>query len=231
MADETDGDGERKVVLYVKANDKLGRGLGDCPFSHRIMMCLNLKQITCKYIPVNLKIIPPEFKQFCNNAGVPIKVPVLVHGKYVVYNSEDIAYYIDKEWPDPPLTCGNEMANKTGANLFQKFCGYLRNKNPGFEEKTRDALLDELKKLNNFLESVNSPGAFMNGDTMQHPDCDILPKLQHVKVALKKYKDFDIPDYLPSLHAYMQAASQHPSFNATCPSDEAIVEGWRKHFT
>jgi len=223
-------EGERKVVLYVKANDKLGKGLGDCPFSHRIMMILNLKQITCKYIPVHLKIIPQEFKEFCNNAGIPIKVPVLVHGEYVVYNSNDIAYYIDKEWPDPPLVCENEMASKIGDNVFTKFCGYLRNKNPAFEEKEQEKLVDELKKLNNFLGSVNSPGTFLNGDTMQHPDCDLLPKLQHVKVALRKYKKFEIPAYLAHLIAYMDAAAQQPSFASTCPSDEAIVEGWRKHF-
>lgn len=83
-------------------------------------MILSLKKIVCKYIPINLTIIPPEFKTFCNNAGVPIKVPVLVHGEYVVYNSNDIAYYIDKEWPEPRLVCDNELASKTGGNLFPR---------------------------------------------------------------------------------------------------------------
>jgi len=98
------------------------------------------------------------------------------------------------------------------------------------EEKEQEKLIDELKKLNNFLGSVNSPGIFLNGDEMQHPDCDILPKLQHVKVALKKYKNFDIPEYLPNLKAYMKSAQEHPSFSSACPCDEAIIEGWRKHF-
>lgn len=221
---------ERKVVLYVKANAKDGKGLGDCPFSHRIMMILNLKKIVCKYIPINLTIIPPEFKTFCNNAGVPIKVPVLVHGEYVVYNSNDIAYYIDKEWPDPDLSCKSEPANKTGGNLFPRFCGYLRNRDPKVEEKVQTTLLDELKKINNFLESVDSPGKYLNGDTLTHPDCDILPKLQHVKVALQKYKKFDIPDYLTGLKKYMDDAAADPAFKTTCPTDEAIIEGWKKHF-
>lgn len=220
----------RKVVLYVKANDKFGRGLGDCPFSHRIMMILHMKQITCEYIPINMKVIPPEFKHFCNSAGIPIKVPVLVHGEYVVYNSNDIAYYIDKEWQEPPLKCENEVANKTGANLFPRFCGYLRNKNPSLEDKLQEQLVDELRRINNYLGSPESPGKYFNGDTFQHPDFDILPKLQHVKVALNKYKSFQIPDYLPDLKSYMEAAAQDPSFSSCCPSDEAIIEGWRKHF-
>lgn len=77
---------------------------------------------------------------------------------------------------------------------------------------------------------MNSPGKYLNGDTLQHPDCDILPKLQHVKVALKKYKKFDIPDFLTGIKKYMDDAAGDPAFIASCPSDEAIVEGWRKHF-
>ena len=94
--------------------------MGDCPISHHIMMILHLKHIKCTFVPINLKI-PGEFKSFCNNAGVPMKVPVLVHGEYVVYNANDISYYIDKEWPEPTLTCANVPANKIGSNLFTKY--------------------------------------------------------------------------------------------------------------
>ena len=116
--------------------------------------------------------------------------------------------------------------------LCFRFSGYLKNKNPDpkIEEKLQNGLLDELKKLNNFLSSVNSPGKFLDGDQLKHPDCDILPKLLHVKVALKKYKNFEIPDYLPDLLAYMEAASQEHAFSSTRPEDDAIIEGWRKHF-
>lgn len=221
---------QQKIELYVKANAKDGKGLGDCPLCQRVMMVLRIKEIPGEYIPINMKLIPPAFKDFCNTNGAPIKVPVFRHGEYIVYNPNDIVYYIDKEWPEPILKSENQMANKVGANLFQRCSGYLKNKDPNLMEKLKNSVIDELKKINNFLGSVNSPGKYLDGDDLKHPDCDMLPKLQHVKVALKKYRDFDIPDYLPDLKAYMESAMDDPAFTSSCPSDEAIIEGWRKHF-
>lgn len=67
-----------------------------------------------------MTLIPPAFKDFCNDNGAPIKVPVFRHGEYIVYNPNDIVYYIDKEWPEPVLKSENQMANNVGANLFQR---------------------------------------------------------------------------------------------------------------
>jgi glutathione S-transferase len=220
---------EAKVEVYVKANAKDGKGLGDCPLCQRVMMVLRTKGIAGEYIPVNMTLIPEAFRSFCVSNGVPVKVPILRHGEYVVYNPNDIVYYIDKEWPEPIMKSENAMANKVGANLYSKFCGYMRNKDKSFDEKLRNGVLDELKKLNNFLGSVNSPGKYLDGDELKHPDCDTLPKLNQVKVALKKFKDFDIPDYLPDLLAYMEAAKEDPAFTSSCPPDDAIIEAWRKH--
>lgn len=222
---------ESKVEVYVKANTKDGKGLGECPLCQRVIMFLRLKGIPGEYIPVNMVLIPEAFKTFCNNNGVPTKVPVLRHGEYVVYHPNDIIYYIDKEWPEPVLKSENQMANKVGANLFSRFCGYMKNKDPKLEEKLQNSVLDELKKLNNFLGSVNSPGKYLDGDELKHPDCDILPKLNQVKVALKKFKNFEIPEYLPDVNAYLDAAKEDPAFTSSCPSDEAIIEGWRKHLS
>ena len=221
---------ERSVQLYVKAHARTGNGLGDCPFSHRIMMLLKLKHVSGSYVPVHLGIVPQSFKDFCTSNGIPQKVPILKHGEYVVYNSNDIAYYINKEWPEPNITSANELAIKAGTNLFNKFSGYLKNKNPSFEDKVQAALLDELKKLNNFLGSENSPGKYLDGDDMKDIDCELLPKLLHTKVALKKYKKFDIPDELTALKEYMDEAEKDPAFSTTRPTDQAIEEGWRKHF-
>lgn len=108
--------------------------------------------------------------------------------------------------------------------------GYLRNKDKNLDEKLQNSVLDELKKINNFLGSTNSPGKYLDGDELKHPDCDLLPKLLHAKVALKKYKNFEFPEFLPDLAAYIESAKEDPAFTSSCPTDEAIIEGWRKHF-
>ena len=219
------------VTIYVKANAKDGKGIGDCPFSHRILMIMKLKAIAGEYVPVHMTPVSPIFKDFCLNAGIPVKVPVFKHDEYVVYNVNDITYYIDKEWPEPNLKSTNALANTVADHLFTRFAGCIRNKDPNLDEKLQASLLEELKKINNFLGSSNSPGKYLDGDTLKHPDCDILPKLQIVKVALKKYKNFDIPEDLVDLHKYMKDAAEEPAFKSTCPTDEAIIEGWKKHFS
>ena len=107
--------------------------------------------------------------------------------------------------------------------------GYMKNRNKDLEEKYQNAMLDEFKKLNNFLDSVNSPGKYLDGDELKHPDCDILPKVYQARIALRKYKNFEIPDYLPGLKAYLDAAEEDPAFKSSCPPDDAIIEAWRKH--
>ena len=107
----------------------------------------------------------------------------------------------------------------------------MKNKNKDLEEKLQNGVLDEFKKINNFLGSVNSPGKFLDGDELKHPDCDILPKLYQARIALKKYKNFEIPDYLPDVKAYLDSAQQDPAFSSSCPPDDAVIDAWRKHLS
>jgi len=65
-------------------------------------------------------------------------------------------------------------------NLFSKFCFYLK------ANKPPTALLKELIRINDFLESCGS--VFLGGERITHADCLLLPKLQHVLVAGKAFR-------------------------------------------
>ena len=54
----------------------------------------------------------------------------------------------------------------------------------------------------------------------------MLPKLQHIRVAAKAFKDFEIPDDMVGLWNYLGAAYQNETFRKTCPSDQEIVYQW-----
>jgi hypothetical protein len=45
------------------------------------------------------------------------------------------------------------------------------------------ALLGELKRINDFLEQKGT--RFMSGTEMTLVDCDLMPKLQHIRIAGK----------------------------------------------
>ncbi|XP_078001431.1 chloride intracellular channel protein 5-like [Glandiceps talaboti] len=210
------------IELFVKAGTD-GKSLGDCPFSHRIQMILYLKGLKYKLIPVNMKIKPRDFLDI-SPAG---KVPVLTHDDGRMDDSTAIAEYLETTFPEPKLRADNPAADNAGDRLFHKFAAVLKNRDPSADPQLKNALLAELRKLNNFL--TNSPGTFLDGDTLKLPDCNLLPKLYHLKVAAQHFKDFEIPDDMEVLKKYMDTAFQNEVFIATKYPESEINNGWADH--
>lgn len=59
------------------------------------------------------------------------------------------------------------------------------------DEAKNNALLSHLKKINDHLANRNT--RFLTGDTMCCFDCELMPRLQHIRVAGKYFVDFEIP--------------------------------------
>lgn len=59
------------------------------------------------------------------------------------------------------------------------------------DEAKNNALLAHLKKINDHLANRNT--RFLTGDTMCCFDCELMPRLQHIRVAGKYFVDFEIP--------------------------------------
>ena len=57
---------------------------------------------------------------------------------------------------------------------------------------------------------------------LSHLDCELLPKLQHIRVAAAKLKNFDISPKLVNVWAYLWAAYNSDIFVRTVPSDQEI---------
>jgi chloride intracellular channel protein 2 len=72
-------------------------------------------------------------------------------------------------------------------NVYSKFKLMLLKK----DETSKSNLLSILRKINDHLEERNS--RFLTGDTMCCFDCELMPKLQHIRVAGGFFADFHIP--------------------------------------
>lgn len=59
------------------------------------------------------------------------------------------------------------------------------------DEAKNNALLAHLRKINDHLAMRNT--RFLTGDTMCCFDCELMPRLQHIRVAGKYFVDFEIP--------------------------------------
>jgi len=104
-------------------------------------------------------------------------------------------------------------------NLYKYFNHFIS----GQSDK---ALVTELRKLNEYLEGQDTK--FLVDNVLSFADCHLLPRLQHIRVASKAYRDFDIPKEFTYLWRYLHAAYQQDAFKSTMPSDQDIVFFYEK---
>lgn len=158
-----------------------------------------------------------------------MKPPVLIHGDVEpIEDADTIVGYLEETFREPDLKSLNAQANIAGCDLYSKFALFMRNSIPDNDAKLRAALVKELKKLNEFLDK-ESPGAYLDGDKLKLPDCNLLPKLMHIKEA-GELKDFTIPEEFEAISTYLREAQRQRAFKETFiePVKHDIKQGWRK---
>ncbi len=204
------------LELFVKAG-KDGESYGGCPLCQRMFMILLMKanagELTFTVTTVNMAKPPADFKKLSS------RLPVVVHGSEILTDPDEMIQYIDEHFPYPPMAYDNVKASQASLDVFSKFSFYIKDvsHSPG-------PLMAELQKLNAYLEQ--SPHKFLCRDVPDHLDCLLLPKLQHIRVVIKVFKDLEIPSELRGLWRYLANAYESDVFKQTCPSDQEIVYHW-----
>ena len=137
------------------------------------------------------------------------------------------------------------MATKI-ENVFSKFKLMLLKK----DEASKANLLSILRKINDHLEEKQS--RFLTGETMCCFDCELMPKLQHIRVAGEFFTDFHIPGKtqkitvcsvtplarfgstafhfsgdLRALWRYFNEMYQLDAFTQSCPADQDIINHYK----
>ena len=64
---------------------------------------------------------------------------------------------------------------------------------------------------------------FLTGNTLCCFDTELMPKLQHIRVAGKFFMDFEIPLELKSLWKYIKEMYQLDAFSQSCPADQVRI--------
>ena len=206
------------IILFVKAGAD-GHRYGACPFCQRIFMILMIKaqlieNVRFKVITVNISKPPFDFRHHSLR-----RVAALIHEDFASDNIDDVILYLDDVYPTPQLNYDDAEADLVFNDFFQKFCFYIK-------EVSKDSthLLNELIKLNSYFSSRKSK--FICGDTITNIDCEVLPKLHHIRIASRYFKDFVIPSNLEFLWKYLEQAYQWEPFRQTCPSDQEVILHW-----
>jgi len=229
-SNETDAGARPLVELFVKAAvDKLKSG--GCPLCHRYFLaCYLLRQygytdlVVTTFLPENP---PKEVLAFSNGRHFPL---LKVHRGHDAHGQsmagiecdsvDEIEHVLDKfdcdEMKSRRLSSAEDKAERAFEDLYQKFNLLLRSST----DETH-GLLEALDKLNSYLESNGTK--YMLGDELSRADCYLLPSLQHVRVAGKAYRNFDIPLNFTHIWQYLANAYHTDAFLESCPADREII--------
>ncbi|KAJ8398014.1 hypothetical protein AAFF_G00433610 [Aldrovandia affinis] len=227
---------EPNIELFIKAGVD-GENVGNCPFCQRLFMVLWLKGAKFTVTTVDIKKKPAELKDLAPGTNPP----------FLLYNGElktdfiKIEEFLEQTLAPPRyprLSPLNKESFNVGADIFAKFSAFIKN-SPinNFHEK---ALLREFKRLDNYLmsplpeeidhnsteDTLVSTRKFLDGNRLTLADCNLLPKLHVIKIAAKKYCDFDIPDHFTGVSRYLHNAYEREEFSHTCPANGEIERAY-----
>ena len=178
-----------------------------------LLMKANAGELTFTVQTVSMAKAPTDFKKIAS------RLPVVMHGSEIISDPDEMIQYVDEHFPYPPMAYDNVKAAEASMNVFSKFSFYIKD-----VSHSPAPLLAELRRLNSYIEQ--SPHKFLCRDVPDHLDCMMLPKLQHIRVVAKAYKDFDIPKEFRGVWQYLANAYHYDVFRKTCPSDQEIVYHW-----
>lgn len=212
-----------EIELIIKASTVDGRRKGACIFCQEYFMDLYLlaemKTITLKCTTVDMSRPPADFRSNFEAA----QPPILIDGGVAVLENEKIERHIMKNIPGGHnLFVPDPEVSKKIENLYSKFKMMLMNR----DESTKKNVTTVLSRIDQMLQ--NKGTRFLTGDTLCCFDCELMPKLQHIRVAGTFFCDYEIPDELVHLWKYMKEMYQLDAFNQSNPADQDIINVYKQ---
>jgi hypothetical protein len=227
MSDENQENGTAngdvpEIELIIKASTIDGRRKGACLFCQEYFMDLyllaELKTISLKVTTVDMQKPPPDFRTNFEATHPPI----LIDNGLAILENDKIERHIMKNIPGGyNLFVQDKEVASLIENIYTKLKLMLVKK----DETKNNGLLIHLKKINDHLTHRDT--RFLTGDTMCCFDCELMPRLQHIRVAGKYFVDFEIPNHLTSLWRYMYNMYQLDAFTQSCPADQDIINHYK----
>lgn len=213
------------ATLYVKAAEN-GEDVGDCPFSMKANLALRFKKVDNEVQVIDLRNKPGWFTDLNSEGTAPTYVAA---DSKVITSSDDVVQYADQAGKDASVSlCRSnsphwDAANKVVEPVFSSFISFLKSKGDD-EEKCRNKLYECLKAVDDHLQKTGGP--YLLGSNLSAVDCNFGPKLFHILVAAKHFKQYEVPSELDHLHEYYKQMSAKPEWSASACDDGTVIWGW-----
>ncbi|KAA3680104.1 chloride intracellular channel protein 2 [Paragonimus westermani] len=216
------------VEIFVRAARSNKQEKGPSLIGQQWLMVLraleNKQLIRLQVTPTSLQNPPTNYKNLCPARYLPMAwvVSGQVNGQDASGTSISSAAHLESFMSklgqanlNPDLDMKDVCkAEKVFGDLYKDFMHYVRN-------NVSQRLLSDLDSLDQYLAS--NPGPLLLGNQLSYVDCQLMPKLQHIRVAGRAYKQFDIPKHLCHLWAYISRMYQSDEFLFSCPFDRDML--------
>ncbi len=206
----------------------------NCPFCMRCMIAL-----TEKAIAFDVEEIDLEQKSLVPGLLSPYgRVPVLFDGDTAVYESSVINEYLEDEHPEPPLLPDDPQAramarfwiNFADTRFMPAYFNLLK-ATPGEDRKYWHSKLREHLEFmeERGLAAENGASPFWMGDDISLVDIAIYPFFERF-AAVEAYRNFEIPEGLKRLRAWIETVRMRPSVSALSRPREYYVDYFGRYY-
>lgn len=186
-----------------------------CPFAIRVRMTLHEKNIPFETIEEDLKNFSPELKEKHPEA----KVPVLIDGNLVLYESSIITEYLDEAYPGPQLV-PTDAKQKATMRIWTYWCNQIFKPNldkvkygpvklKAAELKKAD---EDLRSNLEKLEKQLSQRPWILGSNFSLADIHLFPFYRQITRMSPAFPGLE--NY-PALRKWLEKITSRPSFKKT----------------
>lgn len=214
-----------RPLLFVKGDPET-QTLLDCPFSHRIVLAMELKGLERDYFFVD-EYAKPQALFDVNPAG---KIPVLKWGEEIVPDSDAILQWLEAKFPEPSLRHNDaELDDIMSKNsVFPAFVEFLQEEDLTSQSaKTKEEnLLQQLNQLERALGDRGGP--FFGGNRVVQADVTFAPRMYHLVTALRALRQWELPSQLVMLRRFLENMKAREEWKRASYSEEVVVAGWKK---
>ncbi len=187
-----------------------------CPFAMRVRMTLHEKGLPFQIQEEDLTNFSPRLRRLHPEA----KVPVMVHGTRVIYESAIITEYLDDFFPTPIRLMPSQAGERAEVRLLTYWCDHqfkpaidrLKYGTSRFSDAECLGAPEKVTVLLKELERTLSQTDFLVGGSFSLADIHLFPFCRQL------LKITPTPEFLtlfPRVLAWAERLSQRPSFVAT----------------
>jgi len=229
------------LELYVKASGIDNRRVGACLFCQEFWMELyalyelGLVRVEVKTVNTNSE----PFKKSFLGAQPPILVEPEKQMTYTDNRElETRIFHIAKEC-QVPLFEKDVTVDRKIESLYRNFKMFLQGKtnydkqHKGASEGLPAALQPQYTKLVEQLTGIDQllqerGTRYLLGTSMTEYDCELMPRLHHIRIAGSQLSGIEIPHNLVHLWNYMLTAYRTAAFIESCPADQDIIYHYKE---